>query len=265
MRLALFGSPVRHSLSPAMHQAALAHVGIDGEYVARDVDEPGFVRGISELRDGELDGANVTMPHKVLAYRCCDKRTELAERAGAVNTLSRAGAAVVGDNTDVLGIREAWRWAGLPENDPVTILGAGGAAAAALLALGGRRLQIMARSADKALALLNRTGVAADVCAWNETPTFDGVVLNATPIGMRGERLDDRLLATATGLLDLAYGDTVTPAVVVMRESGRPVAEGLDMLIGQAAASFRIWTGRTVAPDVMRAAAQRELARRRAG
>jgi shikimate dehydrogenase len=264
VRLAVFGSPVQHSLSPAMHRAALAHLGIPGDYTARDVDEPGLVRGVAEIRDGVLDGANVTMPHKHLAFRSCDECTDLAGRAGVVNTLSRRSGVVVGDNTDVLGVREAWAWAGLPATGSVTILGAGGAAAAAVLALEGRRLQVIARNAEKALAMLERIGVAADVSSWSQEIVVTGVVVNATPIGMNEERLDDRVLAGATGLLDMAYGDTVTPAVAEMRATGRPVAEGLDMLVGQAVASFRVWTGETVPPAIMRAAARRELENRRA-
>jgi shikimate dehydrogenase len=259
---AVFGLPVAHSLSPVMHRAALAHVGLGGDYLVREVDATGFIEGIAEVKSGQLDGANVTMPHKSLAYRLCDRRSERSDRAGAVNTLSCEDGRVIGDNTDVAGIRTAWRRAGLPQGAPVTVLGAGGAAAAALVALAGMRLQVMARDADKARAMIERTGVTATVLPWGETPG-ETVIVNATPLGMRGEVLGEALLQSATGLLDMAYGDTTTPAVATMRASGRPVAEGLDMLVGQAVASFHIWTGIDVDPEVMRAAARAELSRRR--
>lgn len=263
MKLAVLGSPVAHSLSPVMHQAALAHFGIAGEYVARDVDAAGFLQAVAELRHGELEGANVTMPHKGLAYRSSDARSEWAERAGAVNTMSRSSdGRVLGYNTDVFGIRAAWQWAGLPGEGSVTILGAGGAAAAALVALEGRGLCVMARDVAKAQAVIDRTGVAARSMAWGR-PHGDGVIVNATPIGMAGESLGDDVLAPATGLLDMAYRDIETPAVRAMRASGRPVAEGLDMLVGQAVAAFEIWTGLAVDPEVMRDAARTELDRRR--
>jgi len=264
VKLAVLGSPVAHSLSPVMHQAALAHCGISGEYSAIDVDAMGFLDAVAAIRHGELDGANVTMPHKALAYGSCDRRSESAERAGAVNVLSHGdGGSVLGDNTDVLGIRAAWRWAGLPEEGPVTILGAGGAAAAALIALEGRPLQVMARDEARAQALVNRTGVAAAVLAWSAAPAGAAIV-NATPIGMGGENLGAGVLDAATGLLDMAYGDVATPAVETMHSRGRPVAEGLDMLVGQAVAAFEIWTGETVDPAIMMGAARAELARRRA-
>lgn len=262
MRFAVLGSPVGHSLSPVMHNAAFSATGIDGVYEAREVDRDGFVASVAEVRDGALDGANVTMPHKRLAFELCDVPSASAERAGAVNTLSGFAGEVRGDNTDVVGIREAWRWAKLGEDVPVVILGSGSAAAAALLALEGRAIRVQARSLGSAHALIERTGVTATAAEWDDA-TAGAVVVNATPIGMDGQALDGRLLAGAVGLFDMAYGDDVTPAVAEMRRRGLPVAEGLDMLIGQAVASFEIWTDAMIDPAVMRKAALEELARRR--
>jgi len=259
---AVLGSPVAHSLSPAMHRAALARAGIDGDYVAREVDAAGFAAAIEEIRTGRLNGANVTMPHKALAFGSCDLPSPLAGRAGAVNTLSLRDGRVAGDNTDVAGIRQAWDRAGIPAGAGVTILGAGGAAAAALLALEGMQLQVVARRPDLAVKMIDRTGVFAGVRSWDDPPG-DTVVVNATPIGMHGERLDDRILGDARGLLDMAYGDADTPAVRFMKQQGLPFADGLDMLVGQAVAAFEIWTGVSVDPEVMRSAARRELSRRR--
>ncbi len=261
MRLAVFGSPVQHSLSPAMHKAALADAGIDGDYTARDVDVIGFHRGIEEMRKGDLGGANVTMPHKGLAYEACDVRSPEAERAGAVNTLAVIGSDLTGFNTDVQGIAAAWRWSQLPEDVPINVVGSGGAAAAALVALAGRDLWVVARRADRAVAVIEKTGVEARVCGWEER-LRDGVLVNATPIGMKGDRLPDHMLASALGLLDMAYGDVATPAVTSLRELGLTVAEGIDMLVGQAVGSFKIWTGVTVDPSIMRRAAEEELLRR---
>ena len=261
MKLAVFGSPVAHSLSPVMHEAALAHAGISGGYLAIEVDHKGFISGVDSIRRGDLDGANVTMPHKSLAYALSDNRTEMAERAGAVNTLSLRHGGLRGDNTDVVGIRNAWRWAGLPNDTSVNVLGAGGAAAAALVGLEGREISVVARHAERAKTMIQRTGVAARVVTWGEAVS-PGVLVNATSLGMRGESLPDDLLESALGLLDMTYGDDITPAVRLARQRGIPVAAGLDMLIGQAVASFLIWTGIETDPSVMRMAAENELARR---
>jgi shikimate dehydrogenase len=261
VKLAVLGSPVANSLSPVMHRAALRHAGIDGDYVARDVDGSGFAAAVGDMRAGRLHGANVTMPHKPRAYETCEVRSELAEHVGAVNTLSLRHGKVAGDNTDVLGIKQAWKAAGLPEGGRVTIIGSGGAAAAALVALDGMQIQVVARRPKAADTIVQRVGVVAGVLPWGPPPP-DTVVVNATPIGMQGESIEQEWLAQARGLLDMAYGLSVTPAVRLMRERGRPVAEGLDMLVRQAVASFEIWTGATIQPEVMRAAAERELARR---
>lgn len=261
MKLAVFGSPVRHSLSPVMQNVALAAAGIDGDYVAMDVDGEAFRTGVAAMRSGELNGANVTMPHKALAYDLCDVRSPEAERAGAVNTLAVVGSDLIGANTDVQGIAAAWRWCELPDDGPINIVGSGGAAAAALVALAGRDLWVVARRVDRAVAMVERTEVEARVRGWDDRMR-DGVLVNATPIGMGGELLPDNILSSAQGLFDMAYRDGATPAVAKLRARGMAVAEGLDMLIGQAVGSFKIWTGVAIDPAVMRAAAEGELLRR---
>lgn len=261
MKLALFGSPAKHSLSPAMHRAALAAAGIDGDYVAREVDLDGFFDGIGELRSGRLDGANITMPYKRTALEVIDELSESAGRVGAVNTIAVKAGSLVGDNTDVQGVRSSFEEAALPEADPVVVLGAGGAAAAALVALGGRRQFIVARSSEKARLTATRAGVEARILAWGESVPA-GVVVNATSIGMRGEALPEEITGAATGLLDMPYRDEPTPSVVLLRKRGVPVADGLDMLVGQAVASFEIWTQRTVVAEVFRRAAEQELLKR---
>lgn len=249
----MLGDPIAHSLSPLLHSEALAATGLAGTYQRRRVDAAGMAQAVAEIRDGELDGANVTMPHKELAAKLCDRLAATARRAGAVNTLVRVGGAVVGHNTDIVGIQAAWSVAELPYDAPVLVLGAGGAAAAALLAVEGRAVSISARRPAAAHALTMRTGVAAAVQQWGEA-VAGAVVVNATPVGMGGEALDAALLEPAAGLFDMAYGPTVTLGVKWMEEHGRPVADGRLMLLHQAAAAFELWTGHC-APVAQMAAA----------
>ncbi len=253
MILALLGDPVAHSRSPAIHQAALDHLGIDGSYRPRRVDEPGMREAFAELRDGRLDGANVTMPHKRLAAELADRLAPVAARAGAVNTLVRQDGAVAGHLTDVEGVRYAWSRAGLPAHAPALVLGAGGAAAAALLAREGAELYVSARRPAAADELVERLEIAATVVRWEE-PVEGAVLINATPLGMRGEPLPPQVVATCGGVVDMVYGDSETPAAHAARSSGRRVATGLEMLLGQAIASFELWTGRAAPEPVMRAA-----------
>lgn len=244
-----------------MHRAALAAVGIKGDYVAREVDLDGFFDGIGELRSGRLDGANITMPYKRIASEVIDELSEPARRIGAVNTIAVADGSLVGINTDVHGVLSSFHEAGLPESEPVIVLGAGGAAAAALVALGARRQYIVARDQEKARQTAVRVGTAAKVIEWGD-PLPAGVVINATSLGMRGESLPEEVIAAATGLLDMPYRNEPTPSVVLLRKRGVPVADGLDMLVGQAVASFETWTLRTVGAEVFRSAAEQELLKR---
>jgi shikimate dehydrogenase len=244
-----------------MHRAALAHAGLPGDYQARDVDAAGFAIPVDELRRGVLDGANVTMPHKQLACRTSDRQTDRATRIGAVNTLVMRDGELVGDSTDVDGIRMAWETRALPVDAPVVILGAGGAAGAALLATEGMPQYVMARRPQQAAALVKHVGVDAVVVAWEDAAP-SGVVVNATSIGMGGEVLPEQVLDGACGLLDMAYGFVATPAVAALRDARIPVADGLDMLVGQAASSFAIWTGIDLDPDIFRRAGEHELLKR---
>lgn len=250
MRLVVLGDPIDHSLSPALHTAAFAATGLVAEYVSQRVDAAGMKRAVAQIRRGELAGANVTMPHKELAATLSDRLAAQVERAAAVNTLVRVAGRVVGHNTDIAGIRAAWTAADLPAEAPVVVLGAGGAAAAALLALEGRDIHLAARRPHAASELADRVGVQAEPVAWGESVT-GAVVVNATPIGMGQETLPGGLLDVAVGLFDMAYGPAETPAVLAARRAGLPVADGRSMLLHQAAASFELWTGHTAPLDAM--------------
>jgi shikimate dehydrogenase len=238
-----------------MHRAALAYVGLEGDYVTRDVDESGFLCGVAEIRSGSLDGANVTMPLKLRAHEMSDVVSDRAARVGAVNTLSIESGKLTGHNTDVEGVSYAFEMADLPTTGPVVVLGAGGAAAAAQVALVDRELYVVARRPEQAESVVERLGSEAGVIPWGD-PVPAGVVVNATSLGMRGELLPEYILDSATGLLDMAYGEAPTRSVAALRSRGLPVADGLDMLVGQAVGCFRIWTGEDVAPVVFRNAAE---------
>lgn len=253
LRLAVLGNPVAHSLSPVIHRAALEFAGLEGSYVRRQVDGEGFEGVVAELRDGRLHGVNVTMPHKALAARKADRRSALVERGGGANTLWMEAGSLHAHTTDPEGVRFAWRQAALPDDVPVLLLGAGGAAAAALLALEGRECMVSARREEAARSLIAALGSHAAVVRWGR-PAPGAVVVNATPLGMGGEPLPPGVVEEASGLLEMTYGGGETPAAAALRSRDRPVASGELMLVGQGAASFAIWTGIEVPPAVMLAA-----------
>ena len=250
MRLVLLGDPVDHSRSPAIQNAALAACGIEGTYTARRVDAAGMASAVDQIRYGRLDGANVTMPHKELAFELSDRVSADALRAGAVNTLVRSMGEVWGHNTDVPAIREILAADGWPEDSPVLVLGTGGAAAGVVAAVPERDVIVSGRRSSAATGLLERTHVHGRVIPWGEA--VDGaVVVNATPLGMHGESLPPAVVAAAGALLDLTYGPVGAPSVTVASERGIPVANGRDMLLAQAARAFEIWTGRAAPGTVM--------------
>ena len=253
LRLAVLGNPVAHSLSPLIQSAALEFAEIEGTYIHRQVDDEGMARAAAEIRDGRLDGANVTMPHKALAARLADRLSPVAERCGGANTLWREGDRLCAHTTDPDGVRFAWEYAGLPNDVPVLVLGAGGAAAAALIALEGRRCRVSARREEAAVALVDRVAPEALVIGWGMAVP-GAVVVNATPLGRAGESLPYGVVDGAVGLLEMNYGRAETPAETVLRSRNLPVAPGELMLVGQGVASFAIWTGVEVPPTVMLAA-----------
>lgn len=256
MRLVLLGDPVAHSLSPVMHQAALDALGIAGSYEARRVDGAGMRAAAAELREGSIHGANITMPHKRLAFDLCDRTEIEAGRAGSVNTWVLRRGEIVGHSTDVTGLRRVWTTAGLPHGAPVLVLGTGGAAAAALIALESHpRLLLAGRRAAAAAALVRRVAPRAEVVPWGSVAA-GAVVVNATPLGMQGEALPHGVLEAAAGLVDLAYGPDETSAVHEAKGRGLPVADGIAMLAAQAAASFRLWVGEDPPESVMERAAR---------
>lgn len=252
IRLALLGDPVSHSRSPAMHTVALSHHGLDGVYEARQVDGPGFSLAIAEVAKGALTGVNVTMPHKSRAYASSEVVSADAAIAGSVNTLMVRHGKLMGISTDIPAIRACWRRAGLPTGD-VLVLGSGGAAAAALVAVApmmSGNIGISARNPGAAALLLKSVGLAGTVVPWGET--FPGAIINATPLGMSAEQLPPAVDASSTGLFDMTYGDQPTPAVLSAAERGIPFVSGIDMLVQQAALSFEWWTGLPAPREKMR-------------
>jgi shikimate dehydrogenase len=253
VKLLLLGDPVEHSRSPAIHTAALAAIGIEGTYEARRVDRAGMASAVDEIRYGGLDGANVTMPHKEAAFALADRVSEAALRAGAVNTLIHREGKAEGENTDITGLTRVWGEAEFGTTSPVLILGSGGAAAAALVALAEHEILISARSPDRAAGLLDRTRVDGDVVEW-ESAVQGAVVVNTTPLGMEGEPLPPGVMERAEGLVDFPYGSQRTPAVVTAIALGLPYVDGPEVLLAQAAASFEAWTGVSAPLEAMRAA-----------
>lgn len=274
--VALFGYPLGHSVSPAIHHAAASAVGIELEYRLWPVRPEQLAEGVAALRAADWFGANVTLPHKPAIPALVDGISALARRIGAVNTLYKQDGALIGENTDapalVRSLREQLDFQAAEER--VLILGAGGAARAALVALvdaGVRRIDLWNRTPDRVTALLGSVDAgAAEITAAVLDPTgypeMDRATLliNATSVGLDGlsapiPQLD---LPRGARVYDLVYGCDGTPLVRRARAAGFAASDGLRMLAYQAAGSFALWTGRPAPKAVMLAAAERALAER---
>lgn len=256
-----------HSLSPAFQNAALQHLGIPVRYEALDV-QPAALAATLQTLAAEGAAGNVTIPHKVaVAQRA--RCTPLAQRAGAVNTFWFDDGQLMGDNTDVAGVVAALEQLRAPLGGApraVTVLGAGGSAAAVLIALetlGVADIRVAARDATRGAAVLRATAVAGRVVPWGPASVAGSeVVINATSIGLSDDADPVAMDAIATGaaVLDLVYRPGETAWVRRARAAGHPAADGRVMLLEQGIAAFARWFHRPAPRDVMAAALDRALA-----
>lgn len=273
----VIGDPVVHSLSPALHNAAYEALGLDWVYVAFPVPAGQGAAAVAAMRPLRLAGLSVTMPHKADIVAAVDRLGATAARLGVANTVSwaagREGAELVGDSTDGAGFLEALR--GDDGFDPAerncVVLGAGGAARAIALALadaGAATVTIVARkreTGEDCAALAGGRYVDAERA--RSAVTLADLVVNATPLGMdAGDGLPFDLDPTAFRseqfVADLVYAPAVTPLLAAARAQGATTANGLGMLIHQAASQVELWTGRPAPLEAMSAAALAALGHR---
>ncbi len=246
-RAYLFADPASHSRSPAMHTAAFAWAGIDGHYEARRVPSADLGAAIAGLRAPDVLGANLSLPHKEAALAHLDALTPAARAIGAVNTIVQDGGRLTGDNTDAPGLLLALAAAGDP-GGPALVLGAGGAARAAVWALLGQRREVWIwnRTREKADALAADLGArASDVhdLPWREL----GLLVNATSAGLSAPDASPLPhapdLAPGALVYDMVYQPPETRLMREARALGLPAENGLTMLAQQARLAFALWTG----------------------
>ena len=272
MRAAVLGLPIGHSLSPVLHLAAYADLGLDWTYDAIECDEAGFAELLPLLlAEGDWAGLSLTMPLKAVGLALADGAAPSATHVGVANTLVIADGRTTAHNTDVAGVRRALAELGVvsaPQSPYV--LGGGGtsrAVLAALADLGSRRATVMVRREGAALELQQlgeAVGVAVVAAPWPSSyRDLDGadVVVATTPAGAT-----DPLAATGwrpdLPLMDVLYAPWPTGLAAAAQASGAMVLGGLAMLVGQAAEQVTLMTGRPGPVAVMRAAGEAALAAR---
>jgi shikimate dehydrogenase len=258
-RLAVLGQPVAHSLSPAMHSAALEEMGLAGgwTYEAIEVSPRDFPSVVRSLPAAGFVGANVTIPHKEAALALADSASEAARSIGAANTLTFADGRIEAENTDAPGLIAALPDS--PRGKRALVLGAGGAGRAAAWALAdaGAEVSIWNRTPERAQALAQELGLVAI-----EPNPEDGrlpsesfaIVVNATSLGMNLPSDAESNYLKVLGLtddnfpkgqivVDMAYAESGTELGRAARAEGAHLVDGREVLVRQGAASLEIWTG----------------------
>lgn len=249
---AVIGNPISHSKSPQIHKAFAEQTSQDIVYKAIFSEPQAFLKTVAQFREAGGKGLNITVPFKHEAFALATRRSERAQQASAVNTLCFNGDEIAGDNTDGAGLlRDITDNLHFDMRDKrVLLLGAGGASfgvCGPLLACAIHSLAIANRTVSKALELRARFAAHANVeaCAYDvlEGRSFD-LVINATSAGLTDSMpaLPENLFAPGALAYDMVYGKT-TPFMQFAQAHGATVADGLGMLVEQAAESFYLWRG----------------------
>jgi shikimate dehydrogenase len=257
LSFAVFGHPIKHSVSPPIHRAFGEQFGIALDYRAIDAAPTEFAAAVHTFFAEGGCGANVTLPHKAAAFALADERSDAATRAGTANVLTRlADGRLAAHNTDGAGmVRDMVERHGIVLRDSrVLMLGAGGAARGVawhLLDAGVRSLTVVNRSRDAAKALVEALDdhARARACDWQQLADLDSVdlIINATSAGVHGVALALPISLVAAGHTtgyDLSYGPAAAHFVAWAKASGaREAWDGLGMLVETAADTFALWHG----------------------
>jgi shikimate dehydrogenase len=269
-RCAVLGSPIAHSLSPVLHRAAYAELGLDWSYEAIEVDAPGLAPFLSGL-DGSWRGLSLTMPLKRTVMPLLDAADHWAEVSGGANTVVLEDGRVLGHNTDVPGAMAALTERGVGDLTRAVVLGGGATAASLLLALselGCQEARLLVRNPGRAvetLAALDRHGRGPGIWVGRLTDPIGpvDVVVSTIPAQAQSDALVSAA-AAAHVVFDVLYDPWPTPLAAAASARGAVVVGGLDLLVHQAALQVRLMTGHEAPLDVMRSAGEQVLAERSA-
>jgi shikimate dehydrogenase len=276
--LGVMGFPVSHSLSPVMHNAAIAAMGLDYVYVPLPIaveDLPTAIAGLKAIQS--VQGFNLTIPHKVEVMPLLDEVLPIAKAVGAVNTVKRVGDRWIGTNTDVAGFLNPLKQINCDwQNTPALILGSGGAAkavVAACLELGCPVIHVVGRDPKKMKKFHGAmTSQLHDynlrVHPWASIPhllEIAGIVINATPIGMASDpntpisEAEMQILPDHAIAYDLIYTPRPTKFLQIAAARGLKAIDGLEMLINQGAIGLEFWLDQPVPIEIMRQALLQHL------
>lgn len=258
----VFGNPVAHSLSPAMHNRAFAFTGYNGVYLPFHVEK--IELALAAVRTLGIRGVSVTLPHKVTVMGCLDRLDPLAERIGAVNTVVNTDGVLTGYNTDCFGAVSALVQYSDIKGKDVAIIGAGGAARAIGwgVADAGGKVVVVNRSVEKGERMAD--DLSAAFMALDRIDELEAdILVNTTPVGMHPNIGDLPVPASVfrRGMLamDIVYTPLKTEFLKQAQAAGSRIIDGLTMFVLQGARQFELWTGLDAPVDVMREAVLEKL------
>jgi shikimate dehydrogenase len=267
----IFGDPVEHSISPAMHNAAFCKLGLDMVYVPFSVKREDLKRAVEGLRALNMRGMNVTLPHKIAVIPLLDEIDAQAGKIGAVNTIVNEAGVLKGYNTDGEGFLRALTAADITvENKNILVIGAGGAARSIAFVLADR---------GAVITLMNRhPGAARELADWlfssfrrevkveelnpgniRDCVEKTDVLINTTSVGMtpgvKDTPVPGAFLKKELNVIDIIYNPVRTRLLDEAEKAGAAIMSGLEMLVWQGAAAFELWSGEKAPVEVMRQAA----------
>lgn len=273
VRLGIFGWPVAHSKSPEMHESAARALGIDLRYDRFEVAPGDLAESIREKHASAIDGYNLTVPHKEAIIPLLDEVAPAAEAIGAVNTVARSDGRYVGHNTDAPGLVRSLEEAGVRVGGTrVVVLGAGGAARAAVVGLsnaGASAITVLSRRPERCEALCSALEAHVDcelvsaplpqARSFFETATLlvqaTSATLESNPHALEfAASLPLDALPTEAAVVDMVYKPLKTSVLARAEDRGLKVVDGLGMLLHQGAIAFEMWTGFEAPVEVMRSA-----------
>ncbi|MHA1682295.1 MAG: shikimate dehydrogenase [Promethearchaeota archaeon] len=276
--LCLIGDPVEHTMSPAMHNAALRELGLDYVYVAFTVKHDGLKAAVEGFKALHFAGLNVTIPHKVAIMQYLDEIDEVARGIGAINTIKNIDGSLHAMNTDAGGALAALKIGNIDySGQDALFLGAGGAARAVSFAIAREVSSLTLSSIERDMSLAKSLGdelrafapdtnvrvVSMDDAVLEREMENAGLLVNATPVGMHpheGKSLvKDAWIHDGMAVFDLIYNPLDTKLVKQAKAKGCKIAHGLDMLVHQGAIAFEWWTGMAPSVSLMKESAMKKL------
>ena len=242
----VIGNPIKHSLSPKLHNHWIKENNINAVYNMKQLNESDIKEIIFEIKNQKIDGINVTVPFKKSVIPYLDQLTPLAEEAQSVNTIYKKDSKVIGDNTDIWGFEHALKHIGYDvKNKKIFILGAGGVVSSIILVLkklGASKISLSNRTKEKA-GTLKKIYSNLEIINWGQSISFD-MIINATSLGLKKDdqiKLDFSKVGSNKLFYDLIYNPNKTNFLLKGEELGNKIENGKMMFIYQAQLAFKIW------------------------